>query len=244
MNKLIYFTLGNNPKYIDLAKICIDSLYKNKYDGDILFITNYKEHILKKVEFKSPVYFLEMSSDNLLESSSNKLKIYQWYKIREYDKIIFSDIDIIFLDNLDIIFDLIIDDKFYMSKEKASMAANHFGGLIFDYSEKNKIINDNTKGLNAGFIGFNIKMIEHLEGIYNFMDQNRNLIESCLEQPFVNAYVYRNNIYEILSDTLVTSDGNNIDSYNGVVVHFAGGGLGYCPYTKYEKMNKFNYQLL
>ena len=46
MKKLIYFTLGYNQNYIKIAELCVNSLYKNNYDGDILFITNLKESIL------------------------------------------------------------------------------------------------------------------------------------------------------------------------------------------------------
>ena len=35
MNKLIYFTFGNNQKYLEIAQLCINSLIVNNYDGDI-----------------------------------------------------------------------------------------------------------------------------------------------------------------------------------------------------------------
>ena len=38
MKKLIYFTISNNIEYLTLLKMCIKSLNRFDYDGDILFI--------------------------------------------------------------------------------------------------------------------------------------------------------------------------------------------------------------
>ena len=59
MNKLIYFTLGHNINYIKLAKLCVESLYKNEYDGEFLFITDLKDELLKSIDFKKEPFFLE-----------------------------------------------------------------------------------------------------------------------------------------------------------------------------------------
>jgi hypothetical protein len=59
MKKLIYFTLGNNENYTKLASLCVDSLYKNNYDGDFLFITNFKELILNSIFFKKEPFFFK-----------------------------------------------------------------------------------------------------------------------------------------------------------------------------------------
>ena len=61
MKKLIYFNLGNNVELIELAKLCIISLENQKYDGDFLFITNYKQEILKKIKCNNKVVFLELN---------------------------------------------------------------------------------------------------------------------------------------------------------------------------------------
>ena len=51
MRKLIYFTLGGKYQYLKLANLCVESLYFNGYDGDFLFITDYKDEILSTIKF-------------------------------------------------------------------------------------------------------------------------------------------------------------------------------------------------
>ena len=118
MKKLIYFTLGNNLNYIKLLDLCINSLYKNNYDGDFLIITDLEKENFQNTNInKFPIYFLKTKESNLLESSANKLKVYLFPNIYQYDKIIFSDLDILWVSSPDKIFDLLDEDIFFMSNE-------------------------------------------------------------------------------------------------------------------------------
>ncbi len=241
MKKLIYFTLGNNPNYLKLADMCINSLYHNGYDGDFLFITDLKNEILNQINFKTQPYFLELKESSLLESSANKLKVYSFNKINEYDKIIFSDLDILWVSNPEIIFNLIDEDKFYMSNEEGLMTDELWGGLLLTDTEKIEIDQLKIFGLNCGLFAFNNKMIPYLEQVDLFLNNNLELQNVCLEQPFLNVYVYRNNLYNNKLNGLVSHKGYHfvnspldLIKYDGVVLHFAGGPGNYD--FKYEKM--------
>lgn len=238
MKKLIYFTLSHNYNYIKLAELCIKSLYENKYDGDFLFITNLKNEILDQIEFKSEPKFLLLNNKNdLLESSANKLKLFLLDNVYEYDKIIFSDLDVLWTSNPDLIFNLIHKDEFYMSNENSLMSDEWWGGRIFNESEKANIIESQTKGLNAGIFAFNKKMVQHLQQIDLFLSDNLNLLNICLEQPFLNAYLYRKKIYNTKLNGLISHNGYHTNSFNGVALHFAGGPGNFD--TKYDKMIKY-----
>jgi hypothetical protein len=234
MKKLIYFTFGNNENYTKLVGLCVNSLYKNNYDGDFLFITNFKEKILATISFKKEPFFLKVDESNLLSSSANKLKVYQFHNINDYDKIIYSDLDVLWLSNPDIIFNEIIEDKFYVSNEDLLMSHEYWGGDIFNENEKSIIFNENIKGINAGLFGFNKKMVNHLKKIEEFLTQNIHLVNVCLEQPFINVYLFRNNLYTNVLNKNVSNKGNSVESYDGVVLHFAG-GIGN-PEHKYNKI--------
>jgi hypothetical protein len=241
MKKLIYFTLGYNKNYIKIAELCIKSLYQNNYDGDFLFITNLKEDIINSINFQTEPYFVNLGEADLLNSSSNKLKIYRFDKIYEYDKIIYCDLDILWLSNPDIIFNEIIDNKFYVSNEESLMSHEFWGSNLINNDEKDFIIKNDIKGINAGIFGFNTSMISHLQKIELFLLENQTSVNSCLEQPFLNVYLFRNNLYDNILNKYVSHNGYNIDSFDGVALHFAGGPGNFA--MKYTKMSQFNYNL-
>jgi len=234
MNKLIYFTLGHNINYIELAKLCIESLYENEYDGDFLFITDLKDELLNSIDFKKEPFFLNIEKSNLLGSSANKLKIYKFVDIKKYDKIIFSDLDILWVSNPNTIFNVINEDKFFMSNENSLMSDEYWGGRILDDSEKNHIIQNRINGVNAGIFAFNQNMVHYLHQVDMFLSDNKNLVNDCLEQPFLNVYLYRNKLYNTNLNNYVSHNGYNVNHYDGVVLHFAGGPGNY--QIKYEKM--------
>ncbi len=237
MKRLIYFTLGHNLNYIKLAELCIKSLYKQGYDGDFLFITDIENEILNQINFVNKPYFLNINESNLMESSANKLKVYLFDKINNYDKIIFSDLDVLWTSNPGLIFDIINEDKFYMSNENSLMSEEWWGGRILTENEKFNVVENNIKGLNAGIFAFNKNMISHLEQVDIFLNNNIHLSNICLEQPFLNVYLYRNNLYNTELNDLVTHNGYNISKFDGVVTHFAGGPGNFN--TKYDKMINF-----
>jgi hypothetical protein len=237
MKKLIYFTLGNNPEYIKLAKLCIDSINRFNYDGDLLFITNFKNLIQENINFKNDVFFLDLGGSNLMNSSANKLKIYNFNMISNYDKIIFCDLDILFTKSPDVIFDEIKDDKFYVSNENDLMCEEWWGGRILTNDEKKNIKDLNILGINAGFFAFNKSMIRHLYEIDVFLSKNIHLSNECLEQPFLNVYLYRNSLYNNILTNHVSHNGYNLSEFNGSVLHFAGGPGSFG--IKWDRMNNF-----
>jgi hypothetical protein len=235
--KLIYFTLGNNNNYIKLANLCVESLRINGYDGDLLFITDLREEILKNINFQKPPIFLDIENSNLLFSSANKLKIYKYPNIHDYKKIIFCDLDILWTGSPDKIFDLIEEDYFLLSNENHLMSEAYWGGNILSNEEKKHIEVNNVLGVSAGFFGFTPKMVDHLKKIDEFLNENINLVNECLEQPFINTYVFRENIYTTKLNGLISHNGYNTDVFDGIVLHFAGGPGNF--QFKYNKMQNY-----
>ena len=238
MKKLIYFTLGGNYEYLELAKLCIESLYDNDYDGDFLFITDYEDVISSSIIFKKNPFFLNVRKSDLLESAGNKFKIYQFSEINNYDKIIYSDLDILWLSNPEKIFDLITEDKFYVSNEQQHpMSHVYWGGPLLTNEEIEEIVTNNIFGINSGIFAFNKNMIKHLEKIDNYFINNLQYVDACLEQPYFNVYLYRNKLYDVSLTSILSHNGCNLDSYDGFLLHFAG-GPGYFQ-NKYTKMLNF-----
>jgi hypothetical protein len=227
---LIYFTLGGNKDYINLAKICINSLYNVGYDGDFLFITSFKNDLLNAIDFRKEPLFLNVEYSSLLQTSCNKFKLHLFEDIEKYDKIIMSDLDIVWLKNPEIIFSVINEDIFYVSNENEHnsgtmwlMSNDFFGGKILDNEEKHYINTNNIGGINCGLIAFNRNMISRIKQIDNFIESNIELAEGCLDQPFFNVYVHRNDIYNTSSlNDIICHKGYSLPDYNWVAVHFPG----------------------
>jgi hypothetical protein len=237
MSKLIYFTLGYNVNYLNLTKLCIESLYKNGYDGDFLFISEFENEILEKIKFQKKPYFIFSKNENLFQSSANKFKIYQFEKIKDFNKILFCDSDILFLKNPDILFDKIKEDKIYLCKETELMSHELWGGNLINNSERDDIFKKNTYGMNAGIFGFNNNMVDVFRDIEEYMLNNMDKSNCCLEQPYLNVFLYRKDLYNDSFSDEVTAKGSYINNFNGTAIHFTTNSGNY--HTKIEKMINF-----
>ena len=239
MKKLIYFTISNDIKYLRLLTLCIKSLNNFDYDGDILFITDFEKDIRDNIEFKNDIFFLDLGAESLFISSSNKLKIYRYDKINMYDKIIFCDIDTIWMKSPNILFNQIEEDKVYMVSEhhqESLMSSEYWSGDLMTKEEINYINLNKIKGLNGGFLAFKKSMIDVIKEIDNFTSENfKNFL--CLEQPYINTYLFRNNLYNTQFDKYISNNGNFITDFDGVLLHFSA-GMGNADF-KYKNMIKF-----
>lgn len=241
MRKLIYFTLNNDKGYIKLARLCIDSLYASGYDQDILFITNLKNAIYKEIKFKSPVHFLDVDDSDLLFSSANKLRIFEWDKCNLYSDILFCDIDMLWMKSPDGLFELLESDKVCFSTDigktsemhitggDGTMGALFHGGEgLFDKDELEEINRHNLIGVNGGLFGFKPSLVFHFKAMYDFLIKNIDRLGPCLEQPCLNVYCYRHNLISRSLTPLVSQFGNKEDhayfkDKDFSLIHFQGG---------------------
>jgi hypothetical protein len=248
MKKLIYFTISNNIEYLNILKICIKSLNKFDYDGDILLITNFEKAIRDNIEFKNDIHFLNIEGLDILTSSSNKLKIYKFEKRDKYDKFIYCDLDTIWIKPPNILFDSIQENKIYMSTEyhqRLLMSHEYWGGILLSKEETDYINNNNIIGLNAGFFAFNRNMLETIRKIDDFFLENLDKASTCLEQPYINTFLFRNNLYRSTIDTYITNNANFMSepefdifkNNGGVLLHFSA-GIGNVDF-KYKNMIKY-----
>lgn len=237
MSRLIYFTLGYNVDYLNLTKLCIESLYKNGYDGDFLFISEFENEILEKIEFQKKPYFLFSKNENLFQSSANKFKIYQFQKIKDFEKILFCDSDILFLKNPNILFDKITEDEIYLCKETDLMSHELWGGNLIDDFERDDIFKKNIYGMNAGIFGFNNSMVDIFKDIEEYMLKNMDKGNNCLEQPYLNVFLYRKNLYNDSFSDEVTAKGYHMNNFHGTAIHFTTDSGNY--HKKIEKMISF-----
>ena len=241
MKPLIYFTISHNPDYLKLLDICVTSLIKTGYTGDLLFITNLENEIRSTLNIKNTLLFFDPQEVNYIASSANKLKIFQYNGIEDYTKIIYCDLDVIWLKSPQVVFETIQDGKLYFSEEgidnRHNMSLCYYSEKLITQEESNYMIDNNIIGLNAGFFGFHINMLYVIKDIFFYMRENKHKITGCLEQPFVNVHCYRNNLYNTGLTRHVSHRGQDLEKCDTVVVHFAG-GVG-ASVVKYNKMLEY-----
>lgn len=236
MKKLIYFTIGKNLLFVNLFKMCIETLNKTGYDGDILIITDCKEKIEKQIKFINNVYFLELEKCTLLQSSANKFKIYKFNKIHEYNKIIYCDVDCLWCKNPDYLFEVIKDDIIYVSNERHLLSEKYYNCNLNE-NEVEFIKSNQIRGFSAGFFGFTNNCIEIFEKLDSLIQQHPENA-TWLEQPVFATYLFKNNLFSLDFNNLVSHIGRTItqnnQNFDGVVLHFGGDVGNY--FEKYSFM--------
>jgi 2-C-methyl-D-erythritol 4-phosphate cytidylyltransferase len=196
-----------------------------------------KDKINERIKYKKDILFYDVVGSNLLDSSGNKLKIYKYEFINSYDKIIFCDLDTLWIKSPDILFDKITDDKIYMSCETSLMSGEYWNIGLLNESELKIIRDNNILGLNAGFIGFKSSMVPVIKEMDEFFESHKHNVNSCLEQPYINTFLFRNSLYDNSLTELISHNGYNLTTFDGVLLHFAG-GAGFFQH-KFNIMSKY-----
>jgi len=216
---LIYYTIGNNINYINILNLNILTLEKYyNYNFELLFIID--ERIANEFETnlitKLPYKVLISTTNSMRDSSLNKLKIFKFDEIKNYNKIIYCDCDILWCGDPNNIFSLVNSNKILVSNENHHdliMTHEYWSGNLLHESEILEIKKMGLKGFNGGFFAFSFELISVIK---------------------INVYLFRNNLFDLSLNKLITHNGYNIDKINEeTIVHFAGGPGNYS-----YKMNK------
>ena len=108
------------------------------------------------------------------------------------------------------------------------MSHKYWGGNILNNQEKASIEANRIIGLNAGLFAFGKSMINEIFNIDQFFTTHINLVNECLEQPFINACLYRRKSYSLIPEGVVSHDGYHYNNrFLGTALHFAGGPGNY-----------------
>jgi hypothetical protein len=237
---LIYFTLFNNFEYLELLKICINTIIRNcpVPNFDILFITEevFVNEILSFTkQFKNTVHFnTDYNAENNMKASMNKLKIFNFKDIDKYEKVLFLDCDIFVMDNLNLLFNENWDTEklsVYNNPDVPVFSFNSkFHGLKNIPDEKiADLFNKNILPFNAGHFAFinSKKMKKHFDNVIWLTQVWPG--EYFYEQSFMNHYFALNEIveYAVLKDKIKLVNLNSGIVDNSIfstkfIVHFIG----------------------
>jgi hypothetical protein len=250
MKNLVYYCL--NGTYNDLLDLSLTSL-RMFYSGDVLIITDEKNlETLKNKNYKN-VDFMVVEINNMFYASANKIKIFDYEKFLEYDTCLFLDCDTLVIDDIDIIFkECKSYDKVLVVEEESwygfvQMYGPWYGGDLFTKEENDYIKETNVNGINGGV--FCLPATEKSKNIFKniYLQLSDDFIEKktncCLEQPYLNYHLYKNDYYFPMTEKIKTHplDINLSECENKLIIHFFGGVGNF--YNKYKKMQNTFKQL-
>lgn len=249
MQNLIYYSISNNPDYVKLLELSVDSVInQGGYEGDFAFILDIHDVFWRRSLNNLPVlqgkncYLIHNGGTQNLESSSyNKFLIYKMSNIHRYSSILMLDCDILCTSDIQPVLDLPTDNnRLYISTEKEYMGGLYWGNDLFTEEEKKYCINNNLHGCNGGSYVFKPQFVHHFQKMFTELTTKGVYTNTpCIEQPFLNHYLFKNNLYDTSLTQYVDNYGyysNPLDT-NKTLVHFAGGPGSF--EFKHKKMTDF-----
>ena len=217
---LIYYSLGGHVQYLDMFKMHLDSLYENcDIPLDILIITNERFRSIIEASKISAKFMIE-DVGSVQKSSCQKLSIYK-YDLSDYDKVFYCDIDTLWIDKVSKIFEAISDHKISFSSEPSLMCdCVYHGKNLLTAAEIEDARSKMVPALNFGTFGFTPKDVNVFRRIDDYINNNLDKMEVCLEQPYGNVIMYREDYYNTNLDAVVS---NGDYTKPKTLLHFLGG---------------------
>ena len=174
---LIYFSIGNDERYINILNLNLKTLELYFDDTfELLFIVDNKlaSSLKKTIKTNIPYDILVIESMSMEESSINKLKIHKFHKLKNYEKVIYCDCDILWCNNPKILFDMIRVNRLLVSNELHHgelMSHRYWSGSLLEDFEKIEIQKKGIRGINGGFFAFESKSVHIIEDIFNLCNE-------------------------------------------------------------------------
>ena len=243
---LIYACVFHQESYINLLKLLINSIYINaninKNNTEILIITihSFQPIIEKELsEYDLPISYYLLDLHGLFEAGCARLNIFKYEKIEKYEKILYLDTDILINSDINVLFNInISNDKIY-GLEEGNIGHEYWGGQFFDFSKFNRDQTGFTSGILYFYNSIIIKeLFEKIQlHINNHIYINKNMISTCLDQPFIVYNAIASNNYDNQLIKKYLEDNPKTISEEKIIYHFSGGPGNYN--SKYDKMTCF-----
>lgn len=235
---LIYYTAGGDKEYLQLLQKSVVSIWNLSQKKAFEFLFICPESWQAEIEAFKPTncvfkYHLVEDSNDGVEISKNKTKIFDFAQVNQYKKILYLDCDIIAVRNIDYIFSKDYDEKLHVAcnfkKVTFSSHVGSYHGLKYFPPEKvAELTSQNQQPFNAGqFLFLNSpSMKKHFENVNWLMSVWPG--EYFFEQSFMNHYFCGFNLTENESigkkiKILSTVDGDDFNpdyDRDDILVHF------------------------
>lgn len=224
---LIYYTVSNNVKYVDLLKLSIRSIIANtvRPNFDFLIITteDFVETILADeiVASVNPIFHIIEEPADGVRASMTKLEIFDYPALYNYRNILFLDVDILAVANINSLFDsqLTTDNLLTVCNSTVPITSHNsiYHGLdIVDTARVDAIIEAGQMPFNAGQFMFknSERMKAHFDNVRWFASVWPG--KFFFEQAFMNRYFCGyclTDHHPLMNQFIITSSANGCPTH-------------------------------
>jgi len=230
----VFICVFNNPNYVNMLYLLLDSIYKYDHLFEILIYTSsqfssmikrspfYKEGIIR-FEINDTYSSVEKACkarldlfDLLVDTKHNENKY-------NYNKILYLDTDIIVKGNIQTIFDVCIEDKLYVLEEGSIDSDSDFWGKTLFENAGDLELYGNSTAFSTGIMLFN--NCDKMKCFFSDVKQDfkkRPFHFYCQDQPYIVYNAFKYDLYDnrVLNAFVVNND-HDIKS-SKIIHHFPG----------------------
>jgi lipopolysaccharide biosynthesis glycosyltransferase len=231
----IFICLFNNPNYINMLYILLDSIHSyglttNNTNIEILIYTSSKfMNIIKQshfyMAFLQIICFEINDNYNTIETACKaRLDLFNFVSVTKYSKFLYLDTDIVVKGDLNIVFDVCTEDKLYALEEGFIDSDTDFWGKsLFQKAGDLHLYTKNPTAFSSGILLFNnCDKMNQLFTITRADCKKRQFRFYCHDQPYIiyNAFKYKLYDNQALKDFVVNNDHDFCS--NKIIHHFPG----------------------
>jgi hypothetical protein len=225
----IFVTVFNQPKYVDMFFLLLESIfiYGNLDETTNILVytsTSFMNMIKQSHLFNNEKIKFEINDtyNNIDKACKARLDLFNLVSVKNYNKILYLDTDVLVIDDVNKAFDVCKEDTLYTLEEGGIDSNNDFWGKTLFGDEINNY--EDKTAFTSGILLFN--NCEKIKDLFNKINNdivNRPYNFDCYDQPYIVYNAFKYNLYnnKILK-TLVVNNDHNIHS-DKVIHHFPGG---------------------
>ena len=228
----IFICLFNNPHYINMLYLLLDSIYNYGLKNDqscteilIYTSTKFMNIIMQSPFLKDFIRFEINDTYNTVEKACKaRLDLFDLLVVEKYNKILYLDTDIIVKGDLSLVFDLCQKDKLYALEEGSIDSDTDFWGkTLFLNAGDLDLYTNKPYAFSSGILLFNNS--KKLQNFFTNVKQdmiNRPFKFYCHDQPYIVYNAFKYDLYDnqALKQFVINND-HDINS-SKIIHHFPG----------------------
>lgn len=240
---LIFICIFNNPEYLKLLYLLLESIYLyGELDGQtkiLLYTSTPFMKIIKRSNLYHRNIIFETNDNygNVTLACKARLDLFELATVKRFNKILYLDTDILVKRNIRPIFNIAIHDIIYAIEEgRLDDPRDYYGVSLFQQHELNP--HRGRPAFSSGVMLFkNCENIRRLFATIKSDIVRRPRDFACHDQPYIVYHAFRTGLFDNQAIRSMAVN-NDLNIYSDKTVHHFPGNTG-VYYNKFIEMNGF-----